>query len=222
MTTYYGEKITCGACGEAFEHQACGSTNTMGYPDLDCRPALMQRYTMGTWVQRCPGCGYCAVNAGVFEESMRPVLAGEPYATQLRDPRLPKLAASFICSGFLREAVGDRKAAGLAYLHAAWCLDDANATELARTWRATAATHFLALLADNRQFDGEAGAAEAIAIDCLRRAGRAADALELLGRAKGRKGEPIFDQIFAFQKKLIERGDVAGHTVGEAVKSAEA
>ena len=48
----------CPVCGKVSSHQVLGSTNTMDYPDLDLRPAEMQRSTMNTWLDECPHCGY--------------------------------------------------------------------------------------------------------------------------------------------------------------------
>ncbi len=50
----------CQVCGKTSMHPVLMSTNSFGYPDLDLRPAPMQRDTMDTWLDECPHCGYVA------------------------------------------------------------------------------------------------------------------------------------------------------------------
>ena len=58
MTTYFTAEYTCAVCGRTHKFRVVGSTNSFGSPDLDLRPAPMQRDTIHTWVQTCPDCGY--------------------------------------------------------------------------------------------------------------------------------------------------------------------
>lgn len=219
MTTFAKESVVCGACGLVFTHHALSSTNAFGSPDLDTRPPEMQRSTMPAWIQRCPSCGYCSRDAAKIDDRFRPVIDGSAYHSQLADARYPELASTFICAAMLAEAIGRRDDAGWAYLHAAWTLDDANKDELARLCRGMAADGFLALLTEGHSFAQQPGASEAIVTDCLRRAGRGAEALQFVERALSQNYEDIIHKILALQRVLIQRGDTGRHLMKEALET---
>ena len=219
MTTFAKESAVCGACGRVFTYHALSSTNFFGSPDLDTRPPEMHRSTMHAWVQRCPSCGYCSRDASNFNSKFRAVLDSSEYRSQLNDTRYPELASTFICTGMLAEASAQEDATGWAYLHAAWVLDDAEKDELARVWRDKAADRFLALLVSGQSFVQQSGASEAITIDCLRRAGRAVEALQLIERALSQSHEDIIRRILSLQRVLIGRGDTRRHLIEEALET---
>ena len=60
MTTIMEFNQTCAVCGETSLQPVISSTSTWGYPDLDLRPAEMQRSSMFAWLVECPHCGYVA------------------------------------------------------------------------------------------------------------------------------------------------------------------
>lgn len=217
MTTYFSETVVCGACGRAFRHDAVGSTNCFGACDLDTRPPEMARSTLHTHVQRCPSCGYCAADATVFDERYRPVIASEDYQKQLHAAECPELASAFGCAGMLSESVGINQEAAWLFLRAAWVCDDQNLTEQARHWRNRAADLFVQVIGRGESLGNQAGAAEAVLVDCLRRAGRADKALELIGYAEQSECDSMIQEILAFQRTLLQRGDTACHTVAEAI-----
>ena len=57
------------------------STNTQDYPDLDLRPAEMQRSTMFTWILECPHCGYIAGTFRNKPQITEEFLKSESYMT---------------------------------------------------------------------------------------------------------------------------------------------
>jgi len=179
----------------------------------------MYRWTMHTWIQRCPSCAYCSRDAAKFDDRFRPVIDSFSYRSQLTDARYPELASTFICAGMLAEEVERRDDAGWAYLHAAWTLDDANKDELARVWRSKAADQFLDLLNVGHSFAKQPGASEAIVTDCLRRAGRGPEALRVIERALSQSYEDIIHKILALQRSLIERADTSRHLIKDALES---
>lgn len=73
-------------------------------------------------------------------------------------------------------------------------------------------------MAQGDSLGDQPGATEALLVDCLRCAGRADKALEVIGFAERGECEPIIRTILAFQRRLIEQGDVTCHTVGEALR----
>ena len=218
MTTYATETVVCGACSHIFAHRALASTNSFGSPDLDTRPPPMRRSTMDAWIARCPSCGFVSRDFKNFDDKFRGVLSSAPYRAQLADTRFPVLASTFICGAMLAEAIGRRKESGWAHLQAAWVLDDAKKDELARHCRSRAADVFLVLITGGEVFSKPAGASEAITVDCLRRAGRGAEALPVLEAGLNRGFAEFINKMLAFQKTLIDRGDTSGHLMEEALK----
>ena len=219
MTTFAQQSVACGNCGRVFTHHVLGSTYTSGSPDLDTRPPEMQRSTMHAWIQRCPYCGYCAGDVGEFDNRLRPIIESTEYRLQLADARYPELASKFICAGMLAEAGDEQADAGWAYLHAAWTLDDTNKDELARVWRGRAADKILAILNDGQLFAEQPGASESIVADCLRRAGRGADALQVIDRALSQGCGDVINKVLAFERVLIQRGDTDRHLIQEALET---
>lgn len=111
------------------------STSESGPPDLDLRPAPMRRYSMQTWVVRCPGCGYCARSIEQAPEGVRAVVDSETYRAQLEATDAPELANSFLCQALLDEAQGRTVSAVWAAVRAAWVCDDAELEDAATTCR---------------------------------------------------------------------------------------
>ena len=102
-TTVFNDEIECAACGEKVEVTLIGSTNTMGYSDLDMRPAEMQRSTMPMWIQYCPHCGYCASSLNFLIDGAGDVIDSEEYKTQLENENYPEIANHFLCSAMIYE-----------------------------------------------------------------------------------------------------------------------
>jgi hypothetical protein len=216
MTTFAEQSVACGNCGHVFNHPTLASTYTFGSPDLDTRPPEMQRSTMHAWIQRCPSCGYCSRDVAEFDHGLRPVMESAEYRSQLTDAVYPELTSTFICAGMLVEAAGGHADAGWAYLRAAWTLDDANKEELARVWRGKAADKFLAVLNNGQLFAEQPGDSEAIVTDCLRRAGRGTEALQVIERGLSQSYDDVIHKILTFERALIQRGDMGRRLIGEA------
>jgi len=215
MTTYMESSVVCGACGHVFTWHQLASTNTDGSPDLDTRPAEMQRSTMHAWIQRCPSCSFCACDVAKFDERFREVMTQPAYKSQLADSRYPNLTSTFICAAILAESIGERAGAGWNYLHAAWTLDDAEKGDLARVCRGKAADIFLAILTEGRPFVQQPGASEALVTDCLRRAGRGPEALKVIESVLNQDCNGVIRRILTFQRTLIERGNTSRHLIAE-------
>ena len=219
MTTFLEIAITCGACAHAFKHKALTSTNTFGSPDLDTRPAEMQRSTMDTWIARCPACGYCSKDVQEYESQFAVVIQSPEYQAQLIDPGYPELTNTFICAAMIAEACDNSADSGWAWLHAAWTLDDTKNKKLAREARSTAADRFLAVLGRGEQFSEQDGASELITVECLRRVGRMEEALKLIHSAKRASPPDVIEEILNYELALIESGDKKNHLIQDALKN---
>lgn len=223
MTTFASAVVTCAACSCEFKISTVISTNAFGSADLDTRPPPMRRNTMYSWVRRCPSCGYCASDVTRIDECLKPVLTSANYRAQLLDSRYPDLAASFLCSAILHEAAGRYDFAVWSTLHAAWVLDDqaldgVDADELAKLCRCKVVNRLAMLAGSGSVLIPQVGATEALTLDCLRRAARFADAMALADATLTREDlHEVVRSVIAFERTLVTRGDVACHTISEAL-----
>lgn len=213
MTTFTNDKVPCGACGALVDVRHLMSTNTMGAPDLDLRPAEMMRSTMPLWVQSCTSCGYCSHDVKL-PPADRGLIESPVYQQRLRDPATPPMANRFLCQAFLDEARGDRVRAGWAALRAAWCCDDAKRSEAARAARTSALRLFDAALEHGEKFARDEVGEDLVRADLLRRVARFEEALQVVERALTKEPQPAAD-IFQFVKALIAKRDVAAHSIAE-------
>jgi hypothetical protein len=131
LTTMYPVEKTCAVCGVTSRHHVLGSTNTMGAPDLDLRPAPMARWTLGQQIQQCPQCGYCAADISETTDKAREVVRNEAYQAELDREDYPALTRRFLCASLILSVLEDDAAAGRAALMGAWVADDGG------DWQAT-------------------------------------------------------------------------------------
>jgi len=216
MTTLYQEKIRCAVCGAETECTGIGSTNAFGSPDLDTRPPEMKRSTIFAWVQRCPECGYCASDVSNAPPQAAALVYSPEYGRQLSDATYSQLANSFLCKAMIDEGSGDFSAAAWALIHAAWACDDDENPVPARVCRSKAADMIEMALGNGQAIIDQEGAETAIRVDLLRRAGRLAEARQLISTKRPEINEDIISKILTFEDTLVTRGDESCHTVAEA------
>jgi len=217
MTRLYEEEARCAVCGTTTGYTGIGSTNAYGSPDLDTRPSEMQRSTIFTWVQRCPECGFCASDITKATSQAATMIHSPEYARQLSDSTSPKLANCFLCKALIDESSGDYAAAAWALIHAAWACDDDAKPEPAKKGRSKAVNLIEKALGSGQQFAEQDGAVTAIQVDLLRRAGRLAEARQLISTKRPTITVDIISKILDFQDVLLTKGDEACHTVAEAL-----
>lgn len=217
MTSYADEDQTCAQCGHVTGCQVLMSTNTMGGPDLDLRPAEMQRSTMIAWLQECPRCRFVNGNLSDSIDGARAIIDSDEYQATLTDTDVPELALRFVRDSLLHS--DDRATAGDSLLRAAWVCDDHGTSEQAASFRNRAAN----LLLELRPFadDDEQVTLGTALVDILRRASRPADAKELATTLLGSQtaaNNDIISNVLGFQIRLCDEGDDSCHTIGEATK----
>lgn len=216
MTTLYRVTKACAVCGAKHEYIEIGSTNAFGAPDLDSRPPAMARSTIFAWVQRCPVCGYCATDISKARGHAEVTVRSIRYRAQLADSAMPELANSFLCQAIVDEYAGNYAAAAWAIVHAAWVCDDAEKSESAQECRSKAAEMVLRAIEAGQEFTRQRGAETVILADLLRRAGKFAEAGQVIARRRADIQDDTILNMLAFQERLIARGDVACHTLDEA------
>jgi len=221
MTTLYKKKVRCAVCGNENEFTGIGSTNRLGWPDLDTRPPEMERSTIFTWVQRCPGCGFCASDISKAPPGAGSLVRASEYQKQLHDRAYPDLANSFLCKAMVDEQMSDYAAAAWALVYAAWACDDAEQRNQARICRSKAAKMLIEAEAHSQKIVEQDGMSTAILIDLLRRSGQYAEAQESLVTRQSAITEDFIIRILGFQATLIKNGDDSCHTIAEALGEEE-
>lgn len=214
MTTTDKKNKKCAVCGEVSEHLVIVSTNAFRAPDLDTRPPEMLRSTINMWIQTCPSCGYSAPDISKRIETAPKIVRSDSYQQQLDNPDFPKLANAFLCFSLIQESADDYVSAGRAAVHAAWACDDANSAA-AQKCRKKAVTLLRKAGENDQHFPKQAGAEEAIISDLLRRSEQFDLALKTCDDALSKNPEKRISDILQFQKALVNKSDVAGHTIEE-------
>lgn len=220
MTTYASKQETCSNCGVSVECTILTSTNTFGSPDLDLRPAEMQRSTMRSWLQECPECGYVNGNLSSANEDAKQIIESEPYQAVENNSQLPEIARRFAKYAMLQHAAPE--AAGAALIRAAWACDDVRNTGQAKLYRNEAADILLTL----QPFaDDEANTTIAtVLVDVLRRAERFEEAKTLansLQSFNAVNANEIVCSVLQYQCRLCDDRDTACHTIADSEQSNE-
>ena len=216
MTTIFNEDICCSVCNNKSSHSMIGSTNTFGSPDLDTRPAEMQRSTINHWVQRCPSCGYCAPDISSCEAGTKEIVYSKAYQDILLSNKNIELVSSFLAVSFEREQLTQFDKSAWAAIHAAWIADDAQDFELAIHCRKEAIRIILLGASKGQRLVTEENVSEVITVDLMRRAGMLQEAIELAKKVKTNNIEKILMQIIEFQINLISQKDTLVHTITES------
>lgn len=229
MTTIFEITEQCLVCGTVSSHAEIGSTNAMGFSDLDTRPPEMRRSTMEMWVRECPKCGYCAesLEEGGEAEAVRKIVLSPEYRKQLKKRSFPRLANRFLCRAMILEAQGVYGAAGWAALSAAWACDDSwenyqktdvrKKMETSSLCRQRATELFILAQKNGDEFAEGDGVQEAILADVLRRSEWFDAAVKSCLAGLEKQPEEIIQKILLFEKKLAEERDVYCYTLGHLV-----
>jgi len=218
MTTMFKGTVNCRICSKKSEHDIIVSTNTFGSLDLDTRPPAHMRYTINTWVQRCPHCGYCASNIEKVSKAVDSRINSQKYQYQLGSSKYPELASSFLCKAMLENVNGDLAQSTWTTIHAAWACDDSRDDQSAKQCRIQAVNLIREAELSGQTISDEPGADLAITVDLLRRAGHFNEALKMIEHKQGEIEDEMIRNILEFQKDLISRYDTSCHAINEAIK----
>lgn len=217
MTMLFNEKTRCAVCGLINEYTGIASTNAFGSMDLDTRPPEMKRSAIFAWVQRCPGCGYCASQVSQAPSQAADLVHSPQYTRQLSDSTFPDVANSFLCKALIEESAADFAAATWSLMSAAWACDDAEKPQAARTCRSKAADMTVKALSNGQKISPQEEAETAIQVDLLRRAGRIAEAQQLIAEKRPTITDDLISKVLTFQDALLSNGDEACHRISEAL-----
>ena len=211
MSTMREISVSCAVCKKESRQIVMTSTNQLGSPDLDLRPAPMARDTMGWWVAECPHCGYVAASLDRGKTIPREWLESEEYKSCNGTRFASRLAARFYKQYYLASLMGDVGEAYSAALHAAWACDDAKDKENAVLCRK------LALVKIDKLLEGKRTKEDLwiVRADVLRRMGAFE---QLIDEYKDKHfSKELLEQIIAFELRKAREGDAACYTVSDAV-----
>ncbi|NVJ27062.1 hypothetical protein HUW62_38185 [Myxococcus sp. AM011] len=221
MTQFALKQVTCAVCGGVSEQRTLQCVSTFGRPDLDGRPSVMARSTMGLWTQLCPACGYCATTLTQALPRAREVVHSVTYRARLHHPEAPALFNRFLCLALLHDAEGLVRDSAEFRTHAAWVADDAGLEESARRCRSEAADLLLNAPPlkhwEHREDLDWQGWRGVQLVDLLRRAGRGEEALREVERIRREGASSLMKQLLTYESAAIARGDTGRHTVDEGL-----
>ena len=215
MTMIMDREVKCGVCGNTSNQPVLLSTNTDGWPDLDLRPAEMQRSTMNTWVHECPHCGYAAGNlendCGISKE----FLESERYLTCDGMEFKGRLSPRFYRSHLIMDELGYAERCFYNLLHCAWDCDDKDDAENAAKVRKLAVDYIEKLIPEKD--DSERNDLMVMKADLLRRSGQfdrvVAEYEELF------LDDGLLDVVIAFQVEKAKLSDTGCYTVDDVLKT---
>ena len=203
---------TCAVCGETSSQPVISSTSTLDYPDLDLRPAEMQRSSMFAWLHECPHCGYVAYNLENELEVSANLLKTDDYLTCEDHDFKSDLSRMFYRHYLISKAENDYGSEFLSVLHCAWTCDD-NDDELAVEMRKIALESLDKIVPET---EGEKNNLLIKKADLLRRTQQFDRVIkefkDLILEDK------LQNDVITFQIELAMKKDADCHTVKEVVK----
>ncbi len=229
-------KKKCAICGETSSQPYVRLPQRHGSPDLDTRPPADVRFTIDTWVQTCPSCGYCFLDIAKRAPEAESTIRSEAYLKQLESQEFSKLANHFLCWSAIEENAGNFSGSGWACIHAAWICDDAadfkklygnvSGSKMGDRDEGAAASlcrlKAIRLLKTAREegqgFGAQPGAEEALMADLLRRISRFGSAATMVQCGLDLNPTGVIDTVLHYEKELAARGDTDVHTISEAIK----
>ena len=174
------------------------------------------RWTMQTWVQSCPSCGYCAQDISKEISQARQIIKSAQYQEQLSHEDYPELANHFLCWAIIQETIADYSRAGWGVMYATWTCDDAELKSPAIACRLRAISLFREAQTRKVPFAENAAVEEAILADLLRRTGQYDLVKEVCFEGLNKKPDETVRQMLNFQIVLAERADERCYTTDDA------
>jgi hypothetical protein len=210
MTMLARVQNRCAVCGAINMYTDVMSTNSFGSPDLDLRPAEMERSTMGSWIQACPKCGYVSKRISDQTYVSKLWLQSEKYLTCDGIPFVSDLAKIFYRYYLLNSRKSELEDAFFSILHAAWACDDANDDENAKHCREIGIVLGRLLIEENC---ADVDKIKLICADLMRRAGKFDQLISTYESVHF--DDDLHNQILKFQIEKAKARDVSCYRVGE-------
>lgn len=212
MTTIIPEKIKCQVCGKEITVNLIGSTNAMGYADLDLRPPEMQRSTMYQSTSMCE-CG------NVFESASkggsRELIESDAYQSCDGIDFGSQKAVMFYRAYLIDKESNPNDLASNFFhiLQAAWACDDFD-IENARKMRLIGINLLEQIIKDDRYADRKNDNL-LMQADLLRRSAKFDLLIEKFQNMKFE--DEIYQKIIDFQIEKASQKDDSRYTVGDVI-----
>lgn len=209
MSRIVSDKCTCAICGATNEYNVLASTNIFGGgPDLDLRPAEMQRSTMDLWIQECPKCGYISEEVSDTSDVTMEWLKSERYLTCDGIKFESDLAKRFYKYYMISIEDKNDEDAFFAILHAAWACDDEGDEENACRCRMLAIPLATLLINNDHERKNDFLLMRA---DLMRRAGQFEDLIETYSLVHF--DIDLLNQILQFEIEKAKKKDLSCYRV---------
>ncbi len=216
MTTLAKIRVECAVCGTDSDQQVIGSTIAMGSPDLDFRPAELQRSTIKWLLQECPNCGYVSPDLSKEERGAREVIDDEMFIALRGGTAGGALVQRYLKRSLLDEKLGHLKRAAEWALAAAWAADDASDPDASKH-RTKAVDLFAAVVMDMPPGSNEAIMLRVRMIDLQRRAGNFGEAVTLSDLLLAEELDPTARSVAEFSRGKAVSKDANVYRVADAL-----
>ncbi len=210
MTTMKHGTYVCMVCHVPSCQHTLSSTNSIGSPDLDLRPAGMARSTLGLRIQICPHCGYVAGDISKAEVVDAAWLQSEEYKECGGIPFAHRLAKAYFRRSLIAQKQKDDKGQFIALRSAAWACDDARDQKGAAVCRKMAVEAVDKLITADPQNTGLL----VMKADLMRRADMFEELIEEYRNI--RLNDPPLDRILDFERTKAAAHDGRRYTIDQA------
>ncbi|PSO19485.1 hypothetical protein [Bradyrhizobium sp. MOS003] len=209
MTDYKEETLRCFCCGKKSKQTVLLSTNSFRPPDLDQRQGGMARSTISYWLLECPFCGYVAPDIEQGDAKAKSFMQTPEFQAASSDPTFDPAARRFLVRAAEHAHDGDRMAAFLDTLSAAWIADDSKQPDQAAVLRLKAAARLAGsgIKSINTRL---------VLLDVLRRASCWDAAEALVDEMLAEDLEDPFVGIVLFHRGKITKRDSGRYTIADA------
>ena len=213
MTTFLPRNVKCGVCGNVKKVNIIGSTNAMGYMDLDTRPPMMARHNLAYEIQMCPRCFYANTSIErVPENFIKNIMKTDEYVSIVNDPTINDVAKAYLLAGYIKNKLNDYRSAGFWYLKAAWSFDDRKDIQNAIMAREEALANFEKELEDNYEEH-----LTLITVDIRRRIKKFDEAIKTAEKLLEKVEDEFIRKLIIFEISLANQKDSLCHDLGETL-----
>ncbi|MBQ2885360.1 MAG: DUF2225 domain-containing protein [Alphaproteobacteria bacterium] len=204
----------CAICGKISEQNVLLSVSSLGYMDLDTRPASPMREYLSNSIQECPCCHYCNSDISIKDTNVSQITLQLPaYSKLVSNNNIDSLTKKFLLSATINRALTKNKDAGYMYLYAAWRFDDLNNIDNAKKARLKAIDCFKKYL--NHSNDHHCAV---IVVDLLRRCEEFDEAIDTANFILALTEDQLLRQVLNLEIELSQKKDSSVHNVGEVAK----
>lgn len=208
MSSYRTCNITCGCCGHTYPARILQGYFQSGPVDLDLNPHRPEVYDQ---VVMCPSCGYASMR--IWEPVMPGAAAqteSAEYQSIFHNPDLSDVRKKLLLAASIEQASGNAQGAGYLYLMECWYLAEQGLEQERAAALKRAITEYTTYLTDMPDYH-----AAITLIDCLRQAGRFAEALESAESLRSYPLPEYLEVLVRYELELIATKDVGSHSQNE-------